>query len=613
MDPLTHPSKAASAAIDPEATFGGAKPRGNDAYRTDYAAYGSPPDGAWPTNPGRDGAVARPAAARSYPFLQPAVEADEIGRLGNYRVLRPLGEGGMAFVFLAEDIALRRKVALKIMKPDRDGDADGWKRFLREARIMASLKHEHLVPVFQVAQEGGVYFLAMELLEGETLEDWCTRVGQAPPAQIIRLARGIATGLDTIHRHGLVHRDIKPSNVWLEAPRQQVKILDLGLARAMRDDARFTQTGIIVGTPAFMSPEQARGEPIDARSDLFSLGAVMYRLAAGRLPFDAPTTVGVLSELAVCKPPPVHEQNPALPRPLGKLIMQLLAKDPAERPASAEAVIAQLQRIETRCADTRMLPAADVEPRDPAIPEERAESSRRARGRSAKKRKARLAARRWQAIAVAIAASVAVVLVIATALTIGIIAWAGAAHPAAHETAKAFLSELQPTEVVKLPMGEPGQGPPPFGPGPPPPPFKDFAHARINERDLPHSLLMHPLPTNTGGVAKQSYRLDGQYTTFRVDVTLNDGPVRSETPLTFTVLGDGQRLWQSGAVSRQADRQSCSVSVKGVQLLTIQVECPGARAALTRCGWTRSSSSSHRGTRLCLLIVGLKWDSISGK
>jgi eukaryotic-like serine/threonine-protein kinase len=155
--------------------------------------------------------------------LLPATTPGEIGRLGNYRVLRLLGQGGMAYVFLAEDLTLHRKVALKIVKPQLASDMDAWQRFLREARIMASIKHDHLVPVFQVGREGSAHYLAMELLEGETLESWCTRVGQARPRDIVRVAREIATGLDMIHRQGLVHRDIKPGNLWLEASGQRVR------------------------------------------------------------------------------------------------------------------------------------------------------------------------------------------------------------------------------------------------------------------------------------------------------------------------------------------------------------------------------------------------------
>ena len=173
-----------------------------------------------------------PSSTTYFPFLLPAVEPDEIGRLGNYRVLRLLGKGGMGFVFQAEDIGLRRPVALKIMKPDLSHDGEGCQRFLREARIMASIKHEHLVTVYQVGQEGASVHLAMELLEGESLGARMDRQGKAAKlTEILRLGREIASGLAVVHQHGLIHRDIKPANIWLEAPGGRVKILDFGLAR----------------------------------------------------------------------------------------------------------------------------------------------------------------------------------------------------------------------------------------------------------------------------------------------------------------------------------------------------------------------------------------------
>src|SRR5262249_30643635 len=156
--------------------------------------------------------------------------------------------------------------------------------------------------------------------EGESLEDWNRRVGPAPVAEILRLGREIAAGLAVIHQNNLVHRDIKPSNLWLESPGARVKILDFGLARSLEDDARFTQSGTIVGTPAYMSPEQARGDKVDARSDLFSLGGVLYSLCTGVRPFPAATTAAALMALASVEPRPAHEVNPSVPAALSDLV-----------------------------------------------------------------------------------------------------------------------------------------------------------------------------------------------------------------------------------------------------------------------------------------------------
>ena len=171
-----------------------------------------------------------PAATGRYPFLKPSTEASDLGRLANYRVLRLLGTGGMGFVFHAEDVMLRRPVALKVMKPDLTPDADGWQRFAREARIMASISHRHLTTIFQAGQENGVIFLAMEFLDGESLGTRLDRDGTMTVSDVLRLGREIAMGLATMHRQDLVHRDIKPDNIWLEARSGSVKILDFGLA-----------------------------------------------------------------------------------------------------------------------------------------------------------------------------------------------------------------------------------------------------------------------------------------------------------------------------------------------------------------------------------------------
>jgi WD40 repeat protein len=294
-------------------------------------------------------------------FLTPPQASDEIGRLGGYRVLKLLGAGGMGVVFHAEDVQLKRPVALKIMRLGMAADDTARRRFVREARAMAALKHDHVVSIYQVGEDRGVPFLAMEFLEGETLHEHLRREVVPPLAEVLRIGREIAQGLAAAHARGLIHRDIKPSNIWLERPKGRVKLLDFGLARsAGGDDAQLTQTGVILGTPAFMAPEQARGETIDPRCDLFSLGSVLYRMTTGEPPFKGRDALSTL--LLVERDPPKTpcQLKPGMPPPLNNLILRLLAKEPADRPSSAEAVAADLQTIEEEW--TRPMPAGAVVP-----------------------------------------------------------------------------------------------------------------------------------------------------------------------------------------------------------------------------------------------------------
>jgi serine/threonine protein kinase len=269
-----------------------------------------------------------------------------MGRLGPYRVLEPLGQGGMGIVFRAEDIQLARPVALKVLLPSLSASADGRARFLREAQAAAALQHDHVVTIFQVGEDRGVPFIAMQLLEGETLEDRLRRESRLPLRTVLRLGREIADALAAAHDRHLIHRDIKPSNIWLEAGRDRVKILDFGLARALGNDAGVTQAGAVIGTPAYMSPEQARGQAVGTRSDLFSLGCVLYHLTTGQLPFRGKDTLATLSALAIETPAPVRKLNPTTPPELSGLIAALLAKVPEGRPASAREVVDDLAAIE---------------------------------------------------------------------------------------------------------------------------------------------------------------------------------------------------------------------------------------------------------------------------
>jgi serine/threonine protein kinase/Tol biopolymer transport system component len=306
-------------------------------------------------------------------FLSPAQQPDELGRLGTYRILKQLGGGGMGMVFLAEDLYLHRQVALKVMHPATAAKRGARERFLREAQAAATLEHEHIVTIFQVGEAGEIPFLAMQLLKGMSLEDRLQQAERSGPQQllpiadVVRLGRQMARGLLAAHAKGLVHRDIKPANLWLEPePGGRIKILDFGLAYPVEDEAHLTQSGAVVGTPSYMAPEQARGEKVDARCDLFSLGVVLYRMCSGRLPFTGRATMAVLASLATETPRPVAELNPRVPPGLEQLIQRLLAKERTERAATAAEVIAAFDAIERGPGATEVQPAAKARPAVPA-------------------------------------------------------------------------------------------------------------------------------------------------------------------------------------------------------------------------------------------------------
>jgi hypothetical protein len=279
------------------------------------------------------------------PAFGPPAEPGEVGTLGPYRVVRQLGAGGMGAVYLATDTRLGRKIALKVMLPRYAANPAAKERFLREARAAAQVSHDNVVTVYEADERGGVPYIAMQLLQGYPLDEYLRKKGGPGLAQILRIARETAAGLAAAHALGLVHRDIKPGNLWLEAPHGRVKVLDFGLAKPVDADVELTRSGAVVGTPAYMSPEQARGQKVDARADLFSLGVVLYRLTTGRLPFHGENTMAVLMALGTEEPTPVRELNPAVPEALEALIHQLLAKDPARRPQTADEVAEAVARL----------------------------------------------------------------------------------------------------------------------------------------------------------------------------------------------------------------------------------------------------------------------------
>jgi formylglycine-generating enzyme required for sulfatase activity len=281
-----------------------------------------------------------------FDFLAPPQRPDELGRLGPYRVLKVLGAGGMGLVLQAEDPLLQRSVALKVMRPELAAMEAERLRFLREAVAAAAVEHHHIVPIYQIGEDRGVPFIAMPLLKGETLAARLKREGALSVADSVRIGRQIAEGLVVAHEHGLIHRDIKPANIWLEARTGWVKIVDFGLARSAQSDVQLTEPGALVGTPAYLAPEQAAGQPVDARCDLFSLGAILYRMCTGQQAFKGADTMSLLLALATEEPTPVRVLRPAVPQPLADLVVQLLAKAPAQRPASARKVAEALAALE---------------------------------------------------------------------------------------------------------------------------------------------------------------------------------------------------------------------------------------------------------------------------
>jgi serine/threonine protein kinase len=252
----------------------------------------------------------------------------------------------MGMVFVAEDPHLERQVALKVMRPEVARRGGAGKRFSREARLAASINSDHIVTIYQVGEDRGVPFLAMELLQGSTLEAWLTEHSRPAVPDILRIGREIALGLAAAHERGLIHRDIKPANIWLETPDDRVRILEFGLARLADGSDNLTQSGSVVGTPAYIAPEQAEGGKVDARADLFSLGCVLYRLCTGQQAFQGATVLSILKALATHTPPPVAQSRPELPPALSALVNRLLAKDAAGRPATAREVAKEIAAIE---------------------------------------------------------------------------------------------------------------------------------------------------------------------------------------------------------------------------------------------------------------------------
>jgi serine/threonine-protein kinase len=283
-------------------------------------------------------------------------EGDELigGTLGHFRVVKRLGQGGMGVVYRAIDEGLRREVALKVLPTSVTNDVGRRQRFLREARSAAAVTHPNLVMVHEVGEAAGRVFIAMELVAGESLGDRLER-GPMPWTDAVRIAREVARGLSRAHEAGIVHRDLKPDNVMLGSE-QAVKILDFGLAKSQGSSdaptphgatasAMLTEDGQILGTPGYMSPEQAAGRQVDARGDLFALGVMLYEMVSGARPFQGNSAIAVLAATMRDEPRPLAHACRGLPPALDAIIMRLLRKDPAARYASAREVVIALDAM----------------------------------------------------------------------------------------------------------------------------------------------------------------------------------------------------------------------------------------------------------------------------
>jgi eukaryotic-like serine/threonine-protein kinase len=261
---------------------------------------------------------------------------------GRYRILRKLGSGGMANVYLAEDQELGRRVAIKILNDRHANDDQFVERFRREAKNAAGLSHPNIVSIYDRGEAEGTYYIAMEFLDGRSLKELIVSRGPAPVSVAIDYARQILAALRFAHRNGIVHRDIKPHNVLVDSE-GRLKVTDFGIARA--GASQMTEAGSIIGTAQYLSPEQAKGSPVDQTSDLYSVGIVLYELLTGVVPFTGDTPVEIAMKHLSAIPDPPSKHRAEIPRELDLVVMRALAKDPHERYQTAEEMDADLARV----------------------------------------------------------------------------------------------------------------------------------------------------------------------------------------------------------------------------------------------------------------------------
>jgi len=288
----------------------------------------------------------------------PRSEENLLGEMaGEYKILRKIGSGGFGTVYEAEHPLLRRKAAVKVLHADRGVDSPAVLRFFAEAQAASQIRHRHVVDIFSFGKlPNGQHFYVMDLLEGAPLDQYLKVLTRLDPAVVVSVLRPIAEALDALHSHGIVHRDVKPPNIYLawESNDEVVpKLLDFGLVKMLSDAPLHTASGVPMGTPYYMSPEQCRGEKVDARSDVYAFGVICYELLTGVTPFGGDTPAAVLVAHLVKEAPRISVEFPDLPAALDEPILHMLAKDPAARPRSVGAALVELEQA---------LRAAGIEP-----------------------------------------------------------------------------------------------------------------------------------------------------------------------------------------------------------------------------------------------------------
>ncbi len=300
-------------------------------------------------------------------FLEPSDDPQVFGRLGEYEIVEIIGRGGMGIVLKGFQRELHRHVAVKVLSPHLATSGAARRRFAREAQATAAVVHPHVMAIHSVNATAKLPYLVMPFVACESLQQRLDRKGPLEVVDILRIGLQAAGGLAAAHAQGLVHRDVKPANILLETNVDRVLLTDFGLARAV-DDATLTRTGIIAGTPQYMSPEQANGDAVDHRSDLFSLGSALYAMCTGRPPFRAETTFGVLRRIRETQPRDLRDINPDIPVWLDRIVQKLLAKDAVDRFDTAEDVARLLEQCLAHVQQPTAVPLPDHFQNWPLVP-----------------------------------------------------------------------------------------------------------------------------------------------------------------------------------------------------------------------------------------------------